>query len=90
VGQQQVTKFRQLRTPWGTIKMLTPTDCVKDRLAAYLHWKDRQALQQAAMVASTQRLSWTALHQWARREGSLTVLRDLKAAVVARKTTKTN
>ena len=84
VGQQQLTKFRRMRTPLGTIKMLTPTDCVKDRLAAYLHWKDRQALQQAAMVASAQTISWSALHQWAGREGSLAVLGDLKAAVSAR------
>ena len=85
VGQQQLTRFKRLRTPLGFIKMLTPTDCVKDRLAAYLHWKDRQALQQAAMVASSQTVSWASLHQWAGKEGSLTVIADLKAAVAARK-----
>ena len=26
---------------------LTPTDAVKDRLAAFFHWSDRQSLEQA-------------------------------------------
>ena len=30
---------------------MTPTDSVKDRLAAYYHWNDQQALEQAIMVA---------------------------------------
>jgi len=30
--------------------LLTPTDCVKDRLAAYFFWNDLQSLGQAVMV----------------------------------------
>ena len=31
------------------LKLLSPTDCVKDRLAAYYHWNDRQSLEQAIL-----------------------------------------
>ena len=86
VGNEQLTRFRRLKTPLGVIKMLTPTDCVKDRLAAYLHWNDRQALRQAAMVAAAQQISWTAIHRWAAlEEGATMVVGDLKAALVDRK-----
>ena len=86
VGREHLSRFRKLRTPLGVIKMLTPTDCVKDRLAAYLHWGDRQALQQAAMVAGIQRISWRSIHRWAAgEEGSSAVIGDLKKALAQRK-----
>ncbi len=33
------------------IKILSPTDCVKDRLASYIHWDAKECLDQAVMVA---------------------------------------
>ncbi len=47
-----VTKFNELDTGKGTITLLTPTDCVKDRLAAYYHWNDPQSLDQAILYAT--------------------------------------
>jgi DNA uptake protein ComE-like DNA-binding protein len=40
-----------------------------DRLAAYVHWNDNPSLDQAIMVARRQAVDWSALHEWARREG---------------------
>jgi hypothetical protein len=37
----------------GTLIILTPTDCIKDRLASYYYFHDLQALNQAIMVAET-------------------------------------
>ena len=52
VGKSEViTKFNELKTKKGVVQILTPTDCVKDRLAAYFYWGDRQSLEQAIMVA---------------------------------------
>jgi len=58
------------RTPGGTIRLLTPTQCVMDRLAAYFHWNDLQSLDQAVMVASGQNISFAKLTGWAKREGA--------------------
>jgi predicted RNase H-like HicB family nuclease len=42
VGSQPVCKTVTMRFPTGQLIMISPTDCIKDRLAAYFHWNDRQ------------------------------------------------
>jgi hypothetical protein len=39
--EMPIRKFNEIKT----LKLLTPTDCVKDRLAAYYHWNDPQSLK---------------------------------------------
>lgn len=51
------------------MKLLSPTDCVKDRLAAYYHWNDRQCLQQAVWVARARKIDWDEVERWSRKEG---------------------
>lgn len=55
------------------VKMLSPTDCVKDRLCGYFHWNDLQCLEQATMVAAARPKDVDAkeLKRWARQEGML-------------------
>ena len=76
------------RTAAGTIRLLTPTHCVMDRLAAYFHWNDLQSLDQAVMVASSQRISTAKLEAWAKREGAGEKLRKFKLKLAARKSRK--
>jgi hypothetical protein len=52
----------------GTLRLLSPTDCVKDRLAAYYHWNDRQCLQQAIWVAQERDVDWNEVERWSRQE----------------------
>ena len=40
----------RLDTPWGPLRVITPTLCVMDRLLAYWAWGDRQSWDQAVMV----------------------------------------
>ena len=54
----------------GTLKLLSPTDCVKDRLAAFYHWNDRQCLQQAVWVAQERAIDWKEIERWSRKEGA--------------------
>jgi hypothetical protein len=75
-------------TAAGTIRLLTPTQCVMDRLAAYFHWNDLQSLDQAVMVASSQGISLAKLEAWATREGESEKLRKFKQALAARKRRK--
>lgn len=51
------------------VRMLSPTDCVKDRLCQFFHWKDRQALDQALLVAMSQKVDLAEIERWARNEG---------------------
>jgi len=51
--------------------LLTPTDCVKDRLAAYYHWNDPQSLEQALMVARSQPIDLKNVAKWSKKEKAL-------------------
>ena len=50
-------------------KTLSATDCVKDRLANYYHWKDLQCLDQAIMVATDAVIDMEEVERWSRHEG---------------------
>jgi hypothetical protein len=69
VGDQPVHECAERQFPTGTLRLLTPTDCVKDRLAAWFHWNDQQALGQALLVARAQPVDIAEIRRWARREG---------------------
>ncbi|MBN1822989.1 MAG: hypothetical protein JW803_01575 [Endomicrobiales bacterium] len=62
-----VTRYERIKT----VILLTPTDCVKDRLAAYFHWNDPQSLEQAILVAKAQRkkLDMKNIEKWSANEG---------------------
>lgn len=53
----------------GSIRVITPTQSVMDRLAAFTHWNDRQSLEQAKMISADNSIDWVLLHQWALTEG---------------------
>ncbi len=69
VGDEVVRKWANVRTPAGTLQILTPTQCIKDRLAAFFHWRDTQSLEQALMVGTANRISLTELARWSLAEG---------------------
>jgi hypothetical protein len=62
-----------------TLRLLSPTDCVKDRLAAYFFWDDRQAFEQALLVALAQKIDLRELRRWSKVEGGLAKLRHFTA-----------
>lgn len=51
-----------------TIKILSPTDCVKDRLASYIHFKAPEGLDQAVLVAKNQDVNFTSIKKWCKGE----------------------
>lgn len=59
-GQKTVASsaLEAISTPFGPLRVITPTLCVMDRLAAYLHWKDRQCYDQATWVAQNHSINW--------------------------------
>ena len=71
VGDGPVNKIEELTTKYGVLKLLTPTDCIKDRLAAYYHWDDEQSLTQAIWVAQKNNINLDELKKWSKNEGSL-------------------
>lgn len=49
------SKATTLKTQFGSLRIITPTQCVMDRLAWYVHGKDPQARDQAVLVARQMR-----------------------------------
>jgi len=68
VGDQMVHRHAELETSYGVIRLLTPTDAVKDRLSAFFHWQDRQALEQALAICRRQPVDEADLARWAKAE----------------------
>ncbi len=71
IGDAPVSEFNYIDTRFGTICLLTPTDCVKDRLAAYFFWNDLQSLDQAVMVAIRNKIDIQDIKKWAQKQGEI-------------------
>jgi len=51
------------------LRLLSPTDCVKDRLAAYYYHHDRQCLEQACLVVKYSDVDLAEVERWSVHEG---------------------
>lgn len=71
VGDDGVKNINEITTKYGVLKLLTPTDCIKDRLAAYYHWNDEQSLTQAVWVALKNEIDFEDLKEWSKKEKSM-------------------
>ncbi len=71
VGDSPIEEVSSRETETGILKLLTPTDCIKDRLSAYYHWDDRQSLEQAVWVAEANDFDMESIKVWSLSEGML-------------------
>lgn len=69
VGDEPAGAPNRLSFKTGTLLLLSPTDCVKDRLAGFYHWNDLQCLEQAVIVAEKQAVDIHELERWSEKEG---------------------
>lgn len=74
VGGDYISESAILEKDNLRLRVLTITDCIRDRLAAFYHWNDLTALNAAVGVAKTHRVNvdFERLKTWTEREsGSL-------------------
>lgn len=69
IGNEPVRRVGEQRFATGLLKLLTPTQCVMDRLAAFYYWNDQQAFRQAQMVARRHSVDWSEIGRWSTAEG---------------------
>ena len=69
VGQEPVKEISEIKKGGRVLKLLSPADCVKDRLVAFYHWNDRQALEQAILVCRDKDVDLKEVERWSANEG---------------------
>ncbi|WP_321393814.1 hypothetical protein [uncultured Desulfuromusa sp.] len=69
IGDEPPWRLSILSFETGELQALSPTDCLKDRLAAYYHWNDRQCLKQALLIAEKNDVNLAEIERWSKQEG---------------------
>lgn len=70
IGDDVAIRAVEIRRSGRRVLALSPTDCCRDRLAAFYHWNDRQSLRSAVLVALRSRVRMAAIREWSRAEGA--------------------
>jgi len=84
VGAEPVKQVNELTFSTGALRIISPTDCVKDRLACYYHWDDFQCLEQAVLVARANRIDLHEIEWWSQAEGKLDEFRRIRDQLTGR------
>lgn len=82
VGDEPVKETVMQNFSTGVLRIISPTECVKDRLAAYYHWKCLQSLDQAILVAIDNQVDLNEIERWSRAEGRLAQFLQIKDRLV--------
>jgi hypothetical protein len=71
VGMESVKEVSEVKMETGALQIISATDCVKDRLAAYFHWGDQPSLLQAKLICKSQKVDLEEVKRWSIKEGKL-------------------
>jgi hypothetical protein len=69
VGEEPVKEISEFKLATGLLRVISPTDCIKDRLCAFYFWNDQQGLAQAVLVAKSQKVDLDEIKRWSSVEG---------------------
>jgi hypothetical protein len=70
IGKDYRIKPVELKVGGSRLLTLSPTDSCRDRLAAFLHWRDQQNLKTAVQIAVRNKVDLDLIQSWCTREGS--------------------
>ena len=79
LGEENIIRIVELEMETGILRVISPTDCVKDRLAWYYHDGDRQCLSQAILVSNEHQIDIGEIREWSEGEGKLEEFEKIKA-----------
>ncbi len=69
VGSEPIKEIITLSTDCGDLRIISPTESVKDRLAAYYYWNDLQCFEQALLIARSREVDLNEIKRWSQKEG---------------------
>lgn len=70
IGADVKIKPDEKKIQGQTLYIYSPTDCIRDRLASYIHFKARECLDQAALVAQNFPFNASKVKAWCLAEGA--------------------
>ena len=79
IGNSPVSSIKTMIIGNSTLNLLTPTQCVMDRLAAFYHWNDIQSLKQAILVAALHDMDMEYIAEWSKNEGKSELFNRFRA-----------
>ena len=78
IGEDYKIIPAKVKSEGTIIKLYSPTDCIRDRLSSYIHFKARECLDQAVLVAKRQRFNASKIKSWCESEGSPQTFMDFQ------------
>jgi hypothetical protein len=78
IGQDRIEEIQEIKMATGFVRIISPTDSVKDRLAAFYHWGDRQSLEQAILISRSNYIDIDNVESWSSREGKTAEFGEFK------------
>jgi hypothetical protein len=71
IGDDPIKDIAEIKLTTGVLRVISPTESVKDRLASYYFWNDQQSLDQAVLVAKNNRININEIRRWSQSLGYL-------------------
>ena len=68
IGEDYNIKPAEVESEGEIIKIFTPTDCVRDRLASYAFFNAEECLDQAVLVAGKHEINYKKVEDWCKSE----------------------
>lgn len=78
IGEELIRNIDEIDTDTGILRVISPTDCVKDRLAWYYHFGDMQCLSQAILVSNGYRIDIEDIRRWSEGDGKLSDFEEIR------------
>lgn len=78
VGSDVITRWESVRRGGKVLYVVSRTDCVRDRLAAFYFWGDVQSLYAAIDVARSGPIDLEKVRDWSGREGAAAKFADFE------------
>ena len=88
VGDEFVKDIATIETEFGYLRLLSATDCIKDRLCAFVYHFDEECLYQAVDVAQHNSIDYDNLEEWVSNEAGTSMAKGYKRFKVELKDTQ--
>jgi hypothetical protein len=82
IGEDYNIKEDEQEFEGTIIKILSPTDCIKDRLASYIHWNAEECLDQAVLVGKTHKFNTSQVKKWCEGEKAPEAFKEFQKQLI--------